>query len=667
MQIIIRFYLNNKIKPDDQLDLIIHRKNITNYCIIKKSIDARKKDKIVAEYHLNLSDDNKEKLLNIDKTEIKRLKIQSIKRIYDEKRIFNIIEYNSSLLDVKNNENDKAKDVHKKIDSTIKFDLNSIKKKLIKKPVIIGFGPSSIFATFAFLEKNIFPVIIEMGEKVDEREITIKNYFNDMIFNPYSNVNFGEGGAGTFSDGKLYTRSRDEVNQKIFHIFHYFGAPKSILYDAYPHIGSDNLLKVISNIREFFKEKGVEFYFNTKLIDIEENKDDRSSGRWSLKLLKIEKEFNQSKNYEKKLAKGQNIEKDIFKISTDIIILATGHSCKEIYKILYKLGAKIEPKPFALGFRVEHPKELIDKNQYGKYYKVLPSANYKLLYKGRFSTIYSFCMCPGGIILPSNSEEDEIVTNGASKYLRDGNNSNSAIVCSISNDLALNFIKSISLNFDKILNKFLLKDFELLSFNKIKNTIEFELGVINKNRIFIKENSRKTNIEIENEDKKNRLKYENWEINLIFQQIFEKLPYYIFKQLDYQNKKLNKYFAPFQNISDFYISEHNKYSNTPGIDSTYPFKLYNANILKLFPFEIEEDFKDAFKYFNKLIDGFIENGIAIGYETRTSSAVKVVRDSYGQILDGIYMIGEGSGYCGGITTSAADGYKIASQLAKKLI
>lgn len=665
MQIIIRFYLNNKIKQDNQLDYIIQSKKIANYSIIKKSIDARKKNKIIVEYQLNLSDKDGEKLLNIDKTEIRKLKIQSIKMIYNEKKILNIIDYKSILLDLKNHENDKAKDKNKKIDSTIKLDLNNIKKKLIKKPVIIGFGPSAIFATFAFLEKNIFPVIIEMGENVEEREKTIKNYFNNMIFNPYSNINFGEGGAGTFSDGKLYTRSRDEVNQKILYLFHYFGAPESILYDAYPHIGSDNLPVVISNIREYFKEKGVEFYFNTKLIDIEENKDNKSSGKWSLKLLKIEKEFNESENYEKKWVKQQNIEKNIFKISTDFILLATGHSCKEIYKILYKLGAKIEPKPFALGFRVEHPKELIDKNQYGKYYKVLPSANYKLLYKGKVSTIYSFCMCPGGIILPSNSEEDEIVTNGASKYLRDGKNSNSAIVCSISNDLALNFIRSISLNFDKTLNKFFEQNFELLSFCRSKKPIEFELGIINKNKIFIKENSRKTNIEIENEDKENRLKYENWEVNLIFQQIFEKLPYYIFKQFYYQ--KLNKYFAPFQNISAFYISEQNNCNNIPRIDSTYPFELYNANILKLFPFEIEEDFKDALKYFNKVINGFIENGIAIGYETRTSSAVKVVRDSDGQVLSGIYMIGEGCGYCGGITTSAVDGYKIASQLAKKLI
>ncbi len=514
-----------------------------------------------------------------------------------------------------------------------------------------------------------------MGEKVEDRSKTIEDYVENKKFNCYSNINFGEGGAGTYSDGKLYTRSRDQVNKKIYFLFNYFGAPSSILYDAHPHIGSDNLVKLMTNIRSFFEEKGVEFFFNTKLIDIEENKDKTNEGRWKLKLLKVnedkEKEtgiiFNN--NYYTKYDKFNENEdkKNIFEINTNTILLATGHSCKDIYKILYKLGAQLEPKPFAMGFRVEHPRVLIDKNQYGKFHKVLPSANYKLLYKGKNSNIYSFCMCPGGAVLASNSEEEEIVTNGASRYLRDGENSNAAIICSISNLEAKKFIENLKDGFKK----------RLQNFSLIEKSINFEVGLISKSTININYYKNKFEIEIGNKSAEEKnIKNKNsfiincldWEVNLIFQQIFEKIAFYFAKE---------KFSAPFENISDFFKQDKKEdenlidkffytEKNKPKIPTTYPFGIYKTNLLKLFPDGIEDDFKAAFKYFDKIINGYIQNGIAVGYETRTSSVIKVVRGSEGEVLQGIYMLGEGSGYCGGITTSAVDGYQIASILAKKL-
>ncbi len=612
MQIVLRLYLQENIRPDEQLNKIFQKINIKEFKITKKSIDARNKSRIIIEYQIILNKDDSDKLIKIKEEKIKEFNIQSIRKDDTED---NFLDINSNIYKIKDfNTNDKMN--------------NSFKTR----PVIIGFGPAGIFATFAFLENGISPIVIEMGEKVEQRIVTIEKYFKQKIFNPYSNINFGEGGAGTFSDGKLLTRSRDYLNQKIFNIFTYFGAPKEIIYEANPHIGSDNLIKVISNIRSFFEEKGVEFYFDTKLQNIEENTISTEKGKWRLILENI---------------KGN----ESFYLFSDIIIIASGHSSKNIYKILYKLGATLEPKPFAIGFRVEHPRDIIDKNQYGKFYKILPSANYKLLFKGSVSTIFSFCMCPGGVVLPSNSEEDEIVTNGASKYLRDGINSNSAIVASINNAQVERYISEI----DKILPS------KVKEFIDTQKPIKFNVGLISENIIKINKTNDKVELEIKNDYGENTIRCLDWEKNLIFQQIFEKLPFYLTSE---------KFSAPFANISDLLDKEDFDLRNTdskPKIKTTYPFDLYQTNLLKLFSNQMQDDFKNAFKYFDKIIKGFIEKGIAIGYETRTSSPIKVIRKEDGQVLDGIYMIGEGSGYCGGITTSSVDGYKVASSIAKKLL
>lgn len=622
MQILLRLYLQENIAPDEQLNKIFQKTNIKEFKITKKSIDARNKNRIIVEYQIILNKDDSNKLIKLNQEKIKEFNIQSIRK--DDSKD-NFIDINSNIYKIKDfNANDK---------------MNQLNNSLKARPVIIGFGPSAIFATFAFLENNITPIVIEMGEKVEQRIETIEKYFKQKIFHPYSNINFGEGGAGTFSDGKLLTRSRDYLNQKVFSIFTHFGAPKEITYDANPHIGSDNLVKVISNIRNFFEEKSVKFYFDTKLQNIEENveknigaKELGGKGKWRLTLINIK-------------------ENKSFHLFSDIIILASGHSSKDIYRILYNLGTTLEPKPFAIGFRVEHPRDLIDKNQYGKFYKVLPSANYKLLFKGSVSTIFSFCMCPGGVVLPSNSDKDEIVTNGASKYLRDGINSNSAIVASISNAHVSQYINEI----DKIL------PLKIKEFIDIKESIKFNVGLISENIVNINKTNDKVKLEIKNEYNENKIKCLDWEKNLIFQQIFEKLPFYL---------SCENFSAPFANISDLLDREDFDLRNTdskPKIKTTYPFDLYQSNLLKLFSDQVQGDFLNAFKYFDKIIKGFIEKGIAIGYETRTSSPIKVIRKEDGQVLDGIYMIGEGSGYCGGITTSSVDGYKVASSIAKKLL
>ncbi len=713
MNILIRFYLLDQ-DPDLTLIEILNFIKIRDFTILKKSIDARNKNNIAIEYQLKILDiiENmeestqfKEKQLSIknqklngkiindfkrtdsNKKELnpkekdkekerekelyiieklndsglkKRFKIQIVKKLEIEKDIFNIKDYFEQL-DKKFQLNGKDKTFN----DNIKNSQDNINKfvdiRVTNRPIIIGFGPAAIFAVFGFLENGISPIVIEMGQEVEQRNKTIEKYLNEKIFNPYSNINFGEGGAGTYSDGKLLTRSRDITNNKIFSLFNYFGVPKSILYDANPHIGSDNLVKVLANIREYFIQKNVEILFNTKLVDIT-----RKSDKWVLHLVNIK-------------------DNNIFQLETKIVVLATGHSCKDVYKILYKLGANLDAKPFAIGFRVEHPRNLIDKNQYGRFAKILPSANYKLLYKGKYSNIYSFCMCPGGTVLPSNSDYDEIVTNGASKYSRDAVNSNSAIVASFNIEQSKRFLDEINHNFigkivdfnpasyiDNFSNSKINKSFEIELGLVIKNKIRFEINDIIKEKIRSNEENNSFKIkdyyEIKNDFNENKIKCLDWEINLIIQQFFEKIAFYLSDE---------KYKAPGESILNFYqdenIENYKKKENLRKSDKfqnfniSYPFGIYIAKILNLFDKEIKLDFLNAFKYFDKIIPGFINSGIAIGYETRTSSAVKVLRDENGMVLQGIFMIGEGSGYCGGITTSAVDGYKIASLLAKNLI
>lgn len=676
MFISLRFFASEDIKPDEYLSKILKSQNINQYKIIKKSIDARNKTRIVLEYQLKLNDEDINKIINLNINERNRLKIQSIKKI-DEKKDFsdlgNLLDSKSLLTNISESQSSLYKDLKDtKEDLKDSKDSKESKKNSKNKsqPVIVGFGPAGIFCALALVENNFAPIIIEMGEKVEERNKTIDKYIKEKIFDSYSNINFGEGGAGTYSDGKLFTRSRNEINRKIIEIFKFFGAPESIIYDANPHIGSDNLNKIIPAIRTFLLEKGVEFLFNTKLIDIKkvENEPD-FNGKWLLSLL--DTKDNSSKQ-----------------LKTDFVILATGHSCRDIYRILYKIGAKLEAKPFALGFRVEHTRELIDKNQYGRFYKVLPAANYKLLYKGKCSNIYSFCMCPGGVVLPSNSEENEVVTNGASRYNRDGQNSNAAIVSSFSNSQGKEFIEGLTKDFTKRLHYF-----SLINKPLIIRPLKFEVGLVSKIVLNLYSASDNFELELENRGQAEteyakKINCLDWEVNLIVQQIFEKIAFYMGEQ---------DFSAPFESISDFYknpdksyfdyqmnysdkiynkISNEKKYNKDENkskkdekkeeIDSTYPFGVYKADLLKLFPQSIEDDFLLAIKYFDRIIPGFIKNGIAVGYETRTSSVIKVIRSDDGMVMDGIYMAGEGSGYCGGITTSAVDGYKIGSLLAKKM-
>ena len=275
-----------------------------------------------------------------------------------------------------------------------------------ERPIIVGSGPSGLFAGLILAENGYNPLIIERGDEIDKRVRKVEDFFSKGILDDNSNVQFGEGGAGTFSDGKLNTLIKNEnLNQKkVFETFVKFGAKEEILYENHPHIGTDLLRNIIKNMRNYMISLGASFRYNTTLTDI-----------------KIENG---------KVCFIEVNNKEI--IPCDVLILAIGHSARDTFRMLSSHNLDMSAKPFAIGVRVEHPQELINDSQYnGK--KNLPNASYKLTHtcqNGRGA--YSFCMCPGGYVLNASSAKGYLVVNGMSNYKRDTKNANSAVVVTVS-------------------------------------------------------------------------------------------------------------------------------------------------------------------------------------------------------------------------------------------
>lgn len=341
----------------------VSKNNIENICVRKKSIDARGGElKFV--YSISITLFNKENIKTNSKVVL-------------------------------------AEEFDFKIENT---------KALPDRPVIVGLGPAGLFCAYLLCLYGEKPVIFEQGKNVYERKKDVELFFEKGIFNEKSNVQFGEGGAGTFSDGKLTTRINDKRCKFVLETFHKFGADESVLYEAHPHIGTDCLVDIIKNMREFIERSGGEVHFNTEVTDVLED---------------------------------GNVVKGVVlstgeKVYSSNVVLAVGHSSRKIFSLLKNKNIAMEKKPFSVGVRIEHLREFIDKGRYGKYagHKNLGAAEYQFSYRKDDRGCYTFCMCPGGQVVASNSEENMVVTNGMSKSKRDDINSNSAIVASVlPNDL----------------------------------------------------------------------------------------------------------------------------------------------------------------------------------------------------------------------------------------
>ncbi len=355
--------------------------------------------------------DNIKIFKDLTKEELKEkvLKKNNIK--VDEVLSFNIVKKSIDARDKKNVHYNYAVDITVKDESKypnikkineIKTEPIRLNRKSSYNPIIVGSGPAGLFCALTFIDNGYKPIIIEQGSKVEDRISIIEEYKTKAKINTKCNVQFGEGGAGTFSDGKLTTGINSPYIKKVLNYFHKFGAPEEILYLSHPHIGTDNLVNILKNIREYIESKGGTYYFNTKFTN-------------------FTKENNKITI---------NCEDKVFK--TDALILAIGHSARDTIKMLKENNIEMKRKNFSIGVRVEHKQKMINDSQYGTFTKLnLPPAEYKLVYHGVERSCYTFCMCPGGEVIASSSEKESIVTNGMSVFKRDKENANSALLVNI--------------------------------------------------------------------------------------------------------------------------------------------------------------------------------------------------------------------------------------------
>ena len=445
--------------------------------------------------------------------------------------------------------------------------------------IVVGAGPGGLFAALRLIEQGLRPIVVERGKNVRDRKVDIARISREHKVDPESNYSFGEGGAGAYSDGKLYTRSKKRGNvDKILNVFCQHGASTSILVDAHPHIGTDKLPRVIENMRNTILECGGEVHFETRMD-----------------ALIIEKE------------KVVGIETNTGKTFRGPVILATGHSARDVYRWLYSNGVQLESKGIAMGVRLEHPSHLIDQIQYhnrnsrGKY---LPAAEYSFVTQVDGRGVYSFCMCPGGFVVPAASGPHQIVVNGMSPSNRGGKWSNSGMV--------------VELRPEDLLNEELkIKNDELA----IECTGEGPLAMMHLQEA---------------------LEATCWQQGNMRQTAPAQ------RMVDFTRKKLS-YDLPASSYS-------------PGLISS-PLHFW-------MPKFISERLSKGFQQFGRSSHGFLTNeAVMIGMETRTSAPVRILRDNdtlQHVTINGLFPCGEGAGYAGGIVSAGIDGERCADAVAQYL-
>lgn len=486
--------------------------------ILRKSIDARHKDRLC--WFLSLAIELSNGCKNLD----------------------NYISYNSPISLIKH------------------LDLPKIGTSNKARIAIIGSGPAGLFAALTLIESGFKPIIFERGSDVDNRINAVDLFNKTGELDVDTNVQFGAGGAGTFSDGKINTGISSGYIPIVIGEFLKFGAPAEIKYIRNPHIGTDNLRVIVKSIQNYIVSKGGEFKFNSKVDNIT---------LFDNKITSI-------------TANGCDFE-------FEVVIFAIGHSARDTYELLYKKGIAIEQKAFAIGVRIEHPQNKIDQVMYGKYNSQLPHADYKLstkLANGR--GVYTFCMCPGGEVIAATSEKNCTVTNGMSYFARNKENANSAILVNV-------------------------------------NSSDFE------------SNHPLAGIE--------------------FQRKYEKLAFGFSK--DYK--------IPVERVCDFL--KNNDPSNYGSVKPSSSCGVILADLNRCLPTFVSDGIKEGIKLFDYKIKGFAcPDALLSGVETRSSAPIRILRDkiTYESLsTSGLFPIGEGSGYAGGIMSSAVDGIKAAISIINR--
>ncbi len=491
--------------------------SLHNICIIRKGIDARKKPHIKVVYTLSFTVDASTKL---------HVGADPALEWQDEKSVPDQAPVQSSA-----------------------------------RIVIVGSGPAGLFAALRLAEYGLKAVIIERGEPVEQRALSVQRFWKDGVLDPESNVQFGEGGAGTFSDGKLTCRSKDQMVPWVLDRLAAFGAQPEVRYLAKPHIGTDRLRAVVSSIRRSLLEKGFSVRFGCRMTGM-----NITNGQ--IKAVTLN---------------------GVEEIPCDYLILASGHSARDTYELLEQLNVPLQRKPFAMGLRVEHPQELINRIQYGiQKPPNLPAADYAVAWNNSSTgrSAYSFCMCPGGVVVGGASEAGGVVTNGMSGQLRNSPYANSALVVNVREE-----------------------DFDGPG----------PLAGVRLQR--------------------------RWE-----QRAFE--------------RGGGGYRAPAQNLLDFLRLPGKGAARTsyrPGIAET--------ELDSVLPPFVIDTLREGIIDFGRKLRGFITSeATLIGIESRTSSPVRILRDSSFESVGvkGLYPAGEGAGYAGGIMSSAVDGIKVADCIAGRL-
>jgi uncharacterized protein len=426
------------------------------------------------------------------------------------------------------------------------------------RPVVIGSGPAGLFAALTLVERGMPPIVFERGERIKDRALSVDLFWRQGLLNPESNTLYGEGGAGTFSDGKLTTRTKSPLKDKVFKTLIAMGADPGIAFDSKPHIGTDRLQKIIPALVDELQRRGADFMFETRVSDISIEQG-RVTGL---------------------TAGGKHI-------ATGTVFLATGHSSRDMYRLLHEKGALLEPKGFAAGLRIEHPQELINKAMLGPWsrHPALGSADYFMSHKDGESGrgVYSFCMCPGGFVIGCATGDGELCTNGMSTYGRDTGRANAAIVVTVRED-----------------------DFA-------------DQGPL---------------------------------AGIAFQEQLERAAF---------KAGGGGFFAPVQRASEF---AGNLPADLPPQDifCSYSPGVNPADLRLLLPDFIRGPLQRGLAAFDKKLYGFISQGVLVGVETRTSSPVRIARDKetfHARGIRGLIPVGEGSGYAGGIVSSAVDGMQAA--------
>lgn len=463
-------------------------------------------------------------------------------------------------------------------DEYVRTDYPNVEDK--PQAIVVGAGPGGLFAALRLVELGVRPVVVEQGKSVHERRKDIAQISRSQVVDPESNFSFGEGGAGAFSDGKLYTRSKKRGSvEKILNVFCQHGANVSILADAHPHLGTDKLPGIIEAMRNTILQCGGEVHFQTKMD-----------------ALLVENDRVEGVQCGDKVFRGP-------------VILATGHSARDVYRLLHAQGVEIEAKDIAVGVRLEHPSELIDQIQYhrregrGAY---LPAAEYSFVTQVDGRGVYSFCMCPGGTVVPAASGPDQLVVNGMSNSQRNSPWSNAGMV--------------VELHVDDLQSDLSLMQLPPAPCSQLSDL----------------------------------------QSPLAMMEFQERLEYAAFLQ---GNRKQT---APAQRMAHFVNGKGSydlpKSSYTPGVIST-PMHFWLPDFISV-------RLQKAFRHFGKNSHGFLTNeALLLGVETRTSAPVRILRDRttlQHVRLQGLFPCGEGAGYAGGIVSAGVDGERCAEMLSEYL-